>query len=121
MIVYHGTGRYNLDGLLKSKPRCAPRHYLKGKEAFSTTEDIEIAKLFAFRKSPPAALHDDRQLGVVLEYEVKETSTKGKDWAPAREPGVLQDEKEVAVMNPAVLKLKAVWHMRSGDWAREDV
>lgn len=119
MIVYHGTGRYNLDGFLKSKPRCAPRHYLGGKEAFSTTEDIEIAKLFAYRKSPPAALRDERHVGVVLEYEIKPNARKDKDWTPAREMGVLQDEKEVAVLNPGVLVLRAVWYLHKSDWTRE--
>lgn len=118
MIVYHGTGRYNLDGFLRGKPRVVPRLYLKGKAAFSTTENIEIAKLFALRRSPPSVLTDERQMGVVLEYQVKEAAQQGKDWMPAKD-SALQDEREIAVMNPASLMLKAVWYMQGGNWVRE--
>lgn len=118
MIVYHGTGLYNLDGLKGSKPRCEPRQYLKGRRAFATTTDFNIAALFALRRSPPAALRDEREMGVVLEYEIATNSRQGRDWTPAKCSGVLQDEQEIAVLNPAVLELVAVWRQEGGSWMR---
>lgn len=118
MIVFHGTGQDRLTGLLESGPRISPRLYLKGKRAFSTTKDFEIATLFALRRSPQEALKDERFVGVVLEYEVARTSKSGKDWTPAKDSGILQDEAEIAVFKPSVLTLQAVWRLLDGKWNR---
>lgn len=118
MIVYHGTGRCSLKGLLTSPPKCWPRDYLRGRSAFSTTTDRSIAELFALRRSPPSVLGgDEREMGVVLEYRLEE-SGKGRDWMPAVCSGVLQDEQEIAVLNPSVLELAAVWEVKRGRWKR---
>jgi hypothetical protein len=117
MIVYHGTGKWSLKGLLEEGPKLWPRAYLRGRKAFSTTTDFDIAALFAVRRSPPAALHDERELGVVLEYEVR--STKG--WVRAEDVGMLQDEKEIAILNPGVLIPMAVWAMKKGTWTRKAI
>lgn len=119
MIVYHGTGVCHLDGLLTSAPRRTPRSYLKSRQAFSTTTDFKIAALFAFRRSPISALHDEKDYGVVLEYEI--SSPEGKDWVRAKESGVLQDEQEIAVFRVSALKLKAVHCMENSDWVRRNV
>lgn len=122
MIVYHGTGSYNLDSLLSSKPRTSPRAYLDYRKAFSTTTDFEIAALFALRRSPPSILRgDESQAGVVLEYEFLEILGKGKKWTPAECHGVLQDEKEIAILKPEILEIRAVWKLNGGEWKREKV
>lgn len=119
MIVYHGTGDYSLEPLVKEGPRLTPRPYLGGKKAFSTTTEFEIAALFALRRSPPSVLTgDERGMGVVLEYEIPPTARKGKDWRPAVCRGVLQDEKEIAILKAAVLDLVAVWTLEDGEWVR---
>jgi len=121
MIVYHGTSPYALQALLTSVPKRAPRAYLRGccRLAFSTTTDFEIAALFALRKSPQAALHDERELGGILEYEV--VGIEGRDWVHAKDRGVLQDECEIAILSPSVLKLLAIHRMQNDLWVRCDV
>jgi hypothetical protein len=121
MIVYHGTGLCHLDGLLSSAPQKSPRPYLKWRRAFSTTTDFEIAALFALRRSPPAALHDEKEFGVVLEYEIAWVSHKGKDWVRAKDPGVLQDEQEIAVFKISILELQAVHRLENSVWARQSL
>lgn len=117
MIVYHGTGADRLPGLLSSRPIRSPRIYLNGRRAFSTTTDVEIARLFALRRSPPSILHgNESEAGVVLEYEL--TGRAGRDWCRARESGVLQDEAEVAVLRDGVLRLRAIWRLHGGRWVR---
>lgn len=119
MIVYHGTGRYNLESLLSSKPHVAPRMYLKGRRAFSATTDFKIAALFALRKSPPSVLSgDDSEMGVVLEYEFCSLLGKGRKWTPAVESGILQDENEIAIFKPEILEFKAVWFSEKDEWIR---
>lgn len=119
MIVYHGTGRCHLESLISSQPRVAPRLYLGGRRAFSTTTDFKIAALFALRKSPPSVLSgDDREMGVVLEYEFCSLVGKGRKWAPTVEPGVLQDEKEIAIFKPEILEFRAVWFSEKDEWIR---
>jgi hypothetical protein len=117
MIVYHGTGDYSLESLVREGPKLYPRQYLDGKKAFSTTTDFKIATLFALRRSPPEALRDERRCGVVLEYEIRE-ARKGKGWRPVVCPGVLQDEQEIAILKTDVLDLMAVWYLESGEWVR---
>lgn len=82
MIVYHGTSPYALQALLMSVPERAPRTYLKGRRAFSTTTDFEIAALFALRRSPMEALRDEREMGGILEYEF--VGIEGKDWVQGK-------------------------------------
>lgn len=119
MIVYHGTGRYNLESLLSSGPRVAPRFYLDGRKAFSTTTSFKIAALFALRRSPPSVLTgDDREMGVVLEYEFCSLLGKDRKWASAQDRGVLQDEKEIAIFRPEILEFRAVWFSENGEWTR---
>jgi hypothetical protein len=117
MIVYHGTGDYSLESLVREGPKLYPRAYLGWKKAFSTTTDFKIATLFSLRRSPPEALRDERRCGVVLEYEIKEAQ-RGKGWRPAVCPGVLQDEKEIAILKVAALDLLAVWYLEGGEWVR---
>lgn len=122
MIVYHGTGRYNVESFLEESPKTYPRDYLRGRAAFSTSLDFEIAALFALRRSPPSVLRgDEHEMGVVLEYEVVKSSKEGKDWVPAAQAGVLQDEQEIAILNPKVLKLRAVWFIERGEWTRRSL
>ncbi len=119
MIVYHGTGRDRLKGILRDGPRVQPRQYLRGRKAFSTTTDIEIAELFAIRRSPPSILQgDESAVGVVIEYELALVSREGRDWKRAKCWGVLQDEQEVAVMKPKFLEALAVWFLRNDRWVR---
>ena len=119
MIVYHGTGRDRLEGILRDGPRTQSRQYLRERKAFSTTTDIEIAKLFALRRSPPSILQgDESNAGVVIEYELALVSREGCDWTRATCPGVLQDEQEVAVMKPKFLEALAVWFLRNDRWVR---
>jgi hypothetical protein len=119
VIVYHGTARWNLEGLLSSLPRTYPQNHLNGKRAFSTTTDFEIAALFALRKSPPSILRgDESEMGIVIEYEFSSLLGKGRKWAPAVCRGVLQDEKEIAIFNPKILEIKAVWQSENGKWVR---
>lgn len=118
MIVYHGTSPYAVQALLSSAPECAPRMYLNGKRAFSTTTNFEIAALFALRRSPPAALHDERELGGILEYEF--VGIEGRDWVRAKDPGVLQDEAEIAILRSNVLRLLAVYRMENDIWVRRE-
>lgn len=118
MIVYHGTGRYNLESLRITLPSVVRRLYLpRYRRAFSTTRDIEIAKLFAIRRSPPSVLHDESQCGVVFEYRLPPGNEK--HWTFARDPGVIQDEQEVAVFKPEILELRAIWQRVDGDWIHE--
>ena len=119
MIVYHGTARWNLDGLLSSAPRTYPQNHLNGKRAFCTTTDFEIAPLFALRKSPPSVLRgDESEMGVVIEYEFLSILGRGRKWMPAVCHGVLQDEKEIAIFSPKILEIKAVWKSENGKWVR---
>ncbi len=119
MIVYHGTGRDRLEGILRDGPRVQARQYLRGRKAFSTTTDIEIAELFAIRRSPPSILQgDESNVGVVIEYELALVSQEGRDWKRTKCPGVLQDEQEVAVMKPKFLEALAVWFLRNDRWVR---
>jgi len=121
MIVYHGTGRYNLESLLSSKPRVTPRLYLNMRKAFSTTTDFKIAALFALRKSPPSVLSgDDREMGVVLEYEFCSLLGKGRKWVPAVDRGTFQDEKEIAIFKPEILEFRAVWFSDKDAWIRRN-
>jgi hypothetical protein len=92
--------------------------YLNGKRAFSTTTNFEIAALFALRRSPAAALHDERELGGILEYEF--VGIEGRDWVRAKDPGVLQDEAEIAILKPKVLQLLAVYRMENDIWVRRE-
>lgn len=118
MIVYHGTGDYSLESLVREGPKLYPRPYLGGKKAFSTTTDFEIAALFALRRSPPSILKgDERGAGVVIEYEIQE-ARKGKGWRPVVCPGVLQDEKEIAILKADELDIVAVWYLEGGEWVR---
>jgi hypothetical protein len=119
MIVYHGTSPYALQALLTSTPERAPRAYLKGKRAFATTTDFEIAALFALRRSPMEALRDERELGGVLEYEF--LGIEGRDWVHAEDPGVLQDECEIAILRSNVLQLLAVYRMENEVWVRREL
>lgn len=121
MIVYHGTGRYNLESLLSSRPRVSPQMHLAGRKAFSTTTDFEIAALFALRRSPPSVLSgDDREMGVVIEYEFSSLLGKGRKWVPAVCHGVLQDEKEIAIFKPEILEFRAVWFSEKDEWIRRE-
>lgn len=120
MIVYHGTARYSLESLLASRPKVYPRAHLNGKRAFCTTTDFEIAALFALRRSPPSILTgDESEAGVVLEYEFLEILGKGRKWVPTVCHGVLQDEKEIAILKPEILEIRAVWWMEKGQWVRK--
>ena len=122
MIVYHGTARWNLEGLLSSLPRTYPQNHLNGKRAFCTTTDFEIAALFALRKSPPSILRgDESEMGIVIEYEFSSLLGKGRKWAPAVCHGVLQDEKEIAIFKPEILELRATWHIDGGEWDRRNL
>jgi hypothetical protein len=122
MIVYHGTGCDRLPSLLGSGPQIIARPYLNGRRAFSTTEDFEIAALFALRKSPPSILSgDEREAGVVLEYRISETAKRGRDWTPAKESGVLQDEREIAVFKISILELQAVHRLENSVWVRQSL
>lgn len=121
MIVYHGTGRCHLDGLLTSAPKKSPRPQLNWRRSFSTTKDFNIAALFAMRRSPPAALRDERELGVILEYEIAWNSREGKDWIETQERGVLQDEQEIAVFKVSILELQAVYQMENSIWVRRSM
>lgn len=119
MIVYHGTGQYNLDSLLASSPRRKPRQYLGGRRAFSTSTAFQISSLFALRQSPPALLQGDESgAGVVLEYAIDKSAREGRDWCHAKCSGVLQDEKEIAILNVVILRARAVWRLENGDWER---
>lgn len=121
MIVYHGTARCNLEGLLSSLPRVSPKSHLNWKRAFCTTTDFKIAALFALRKSPPSILRgDESEMGIVIEYEFSSLLGKGRKWAPAVCRGVLQDEKEIAIFNPKILEIKAVWKSENGKWVRKE-
>lgn len=119
VIVYHGTGKYNLEKLVADGPRLSPQAHLQYREAFSTTTAFKIASLFAIRRSPPAALTDEREVGVVMEYEI--TAKEGRGWKHAKCSGVLQDEKEIAVFNPGILEIRAVWRVQDGEWTRERI
>lgn len=119
MTVYHGTGKYSLDSLLGKGPRLYPRDYLDFRKAFSTTTDFKIAALFAFRRSPPAALTDESEMGVVVEYKL--AAQEGTGWSHAKYPGVLQEEKEIAIFDPGVLIVQAVWRSQNGGWVRQKV
>lgn len=117
MIVYHGTARYNLDSLLSSRPHINRRLYLGDRKAFSTTTDFKVAALFALRRSPPSVLSgDEREMGVVIEYEFLEILGKGRKWDHAVDHGTFQDEKEIAIFKPEILEFRAVWHMKNGEW-----
>jgi hypothetical protein len=117
MILYHGTGDYSLQSLLRLGPRLSSRHYLRGRKAFSSTTDFSIAALFAIRHSTLEGLRTGRGIGVVVEYELH-WNARGADWTYAKDSGILQDEKEVAIFNPKVLDFLAVWYLEDSEWVR---
>lgn len=51
MIVYHGTGGYNLDSIRRTGLETRSRAYVRRKCACTTT-DFKIAELFAIRHTP---------------------------------------------------------------------
>ena len=115
MIVYHGTGDYNLEGLLTTLPMRRTRSYVRRK-CFCTTTNFNIATLFAIRQTTFEALRSGLVSGIVLEYDLG--GVADKDYAQARDPSALQIEREIAVFNVSRLQLRAVWRMRD-KWRRE--
>ena len=114
MTIYHGTGSDRIAPILKQGPRMTPRAYLHGRAAFSTTTDFAIAKLFAIRRSPSSILHgDESKAGVVLEYRLNK---QNGGWMQAKCEGVLQDEKEIAILSQKAIRLVAIWRLKGGSW-----
>jgi bacillopeptidase F (M6 metalloprotease family) len=114
MKVWHGTGDYALNGLLKNKPIKKARAYVS-KPCFSTTLSFDIATLFAVRKTTATDFLKGVISGVVVEYELN--GTEGKHFKRAVDP-CLQNEQEVAVFSVDCLVPIAVWHHFNGKWNR---
>ena len=118
MIVFHGTGGYALESLLKGPPHKRARPYLR-KPSFSTTLAFRTAALFALRKSSAEDLRTGRISGVVVEYRLD--GAEGKDFRRTRDPYCLQEEHEVAVFSVKLLVPLAVWRDFRGEWERKEV
>lgn len=116
MIVFHGTGGYNLQSIQSNGLEARRRKYVRGKCACTTT-DFKIAELFAIRHTPSDDFMRGLVTGIVLEYEL--TGRQGRDYAPARDASALQEEAEIAVFNVRTLRLVAVWRNIKDKWVRE--
>ena len=116
MLLYHGTARYNLAGFLQSIARTRRRVYVKDRRpSFATTRSFEIASLFAIRRTPIIDFPD--RVGVVLEFDGENLEVG--DYEEVRDyRATLQDEHEVVVFNPQMLKLVAIWEYANGKWYR---
>ena len=116
MIVYHGTGGYNLPSIQSNGLEVRRRKYVRRKCACTTT-DFAIAELFAIRHTPSDDFMNGLVSGVVLEYHL--SGVTGRDHAPARDASALQEEAEIAVFNVRTLRLVAVWRNIKDKWTRE--
>lgn len=117
MRVYHGAANYSLPALQACDLELRPRQYLGGRRAFCTTTDFDIAVLFALRRSPPSLLRgDESEAGVVVAYTISVGAIEGKDWVHAVCGGVLQDEKEIAILNPKVLRFLSTFRLNRSNW-----
>ncbi len=117
MIVFHGTGHYAFEaisqrGLLKRHHSHVP------KPCACTSLDIEIAKLFAVRKSTAEDFMAGKLSGIVLEFEL--SGRVGRDYLPVCDYRSLQTENEIAVFSPRRLQLLAVWRHEQ-DWQRHSL
>lgn len=118
LTVYHGTGAYALEPIRAKGPEKNRRNYTR-RPCFCTTTDLAVARRFAARKTGADDFLAGRLTGVVLEYRLD--GDAGKDYAPARDPSCMQDEREVAVFNTKRLALAAVWRHDGTKWVREPV
>lgn len=116
LIVYHGTGGYAEEGVRSHGLRLMRRGYVRRKCVCTTTE-FKAAERFAFRKTTQDAFLTGRIDGVVLEFLLSGHSPR--DHETVVDPGMMQDEHEIAVYNPKLLALVAI-HRYVGDaWVRE--
>lgn len=106
MNVFHGTGHYALDSIMR-EGLIKRRHSHISKPCACTSLDFRVAQLFAVRKTPSEDFMAGKITGIVLEFEVN--GRLGKDYQPVRDLRSLQEEQEIAVFSPRCLRLLAVW------------
>lgn len=112
--VFHGTGHYALDGIVRQGLKKA-KHAHVDKACACTSLDFRIAQLFAIRKTPSDDFIAGKISGVVLEFEVD--GQLGRDYLPVRDSRSIQEEQEIAIFSPKCLRLIAVWR-HDQQWAR---
>ena len=118
MIVYHGTGDYALKDIqAKGLRRERYPHVLH--PCASVTTNIEIAQLFATRRSSSEDFLAGRLSGIVIEFELQ--GREGRDYAKVRDARSLHEESEIAVYSTQMLRLLAVHRHKDGNWIREAV
>ena len=116
VIVYHGTGLCSVMPILMGDMRLKPRVYLK-KPSFSTTTDLNVATLFASRKTPAIDFMAGKITGVVIEFEL--LGTPKKDYIPTRDPMCFLEEQEIAIFRTECLTPVATWTHQGNRWIRE--
>ena len=116
--VYHGTSAAAVEPIRRAGLSAYRRGYVSRRCACTTTE-LRVGQLFATRRSSSDAYAAGRLDGVVLEFTL--TGRPGADFAPARDPACMQEEREVAVFAPKCLALVAVWRHDGAAWVREAV
>ncbi len=116
MILFHGTGNYNLDSFLKEGIRLYVRHD-HNRPVFCTSLSFKEAAFFALRKTPI----DDKEFkncGVVLEFELSKKANEGIDYALYKDCRAIRDEKEVVIYSKKSVKLVAVHKFVNDSWER---
>jgi hypothetical protein len=112
--VFHGTGYYALDAIIRQGLKTA-KHGHVAKACACTSLDFDIAQLFAVRRTPSDDFIAGKISGVVLEFEVN--GLLDRDYSPVRDSHSLQEEQEIAIFSPKCLRLVAVWR-HDLKWAR---
>ena len=102
MTVYHGTSRWGAEGILTDGPEFRFRPHGGRCPFFCVTEDLEVARTFAARRTSMADFESGRMTGEVLEFELE-----GDDWDRVRDRSAIQDEGEVAVYPETPLRAVA--------------
>ena len=104
MIVYHGTSRYGADAILTDGLQFRRRNYGGRRPFFCVTEDFEVARTFAARRTSISDFEAGNMTGEVLEFELV-----GGEWDRVRDPSAMQDEGEIAVYPEASLTVMCRW------------
>jgi len=117
MTVFHGTGFYALEGIKNNGLELRNRHYVKRKCACTTT-DLQVAQLFAVRRSTTDEFLNGKISGIVLEFELE--GVLGRHYEPAKDYHTGKEEHEIAVYDPKFLRLTAI-HRWDQDWIRKEV
>lgn len=116
MTVYHGTSRWGAEAILTDGPKFERRPHGGRRPFFCVTEDFEVARTFAARRTSVVDFEAGRLTGEVLEFELH-----GDDWDRVRDRRALRDEGEIAVYQTSSIRAVARWRFEGAKMVRCDI